>query len=354
MLVLITAKVLAQNTTSSENGTLKPPSLMAASQPQVGGAMLEFPRGRFQESDPPSFFKWATLQKSDSQTLKIYSTNEREEFESAHLIAKFDFSGDVQNFTWNHGDLATGNYTWAIETYELKKPKPTFIDRAKFKIEQLKFFDFKSDRIGAVLGFSRGTSEVATSTSNLKYDVTPVFYGLMYSGNHKVTNLFSTQLMANDFLLQGKSYREIYFLFDYLYPMNKPQEKFKFYFGPTFRLLSLPILYSTNTTTAQQADVVVLNPGATLVVQNNFDNHITLYSKLNVETPTLGTENIRMSLESTNIEVKSGLLYGLIWPIGFSGEIMYRYEPLKIKIGSETIESTRKELGVMATLVYAF
>jgi hypothetical protein len=329
-------------------------SLSLAPKLQAGGSMLEFPSGRFQESEPPRFFKWISLQKPDTQTLKLYFTHENSDYKSENLIAKFDFAGDIQSFNWSYSLLKPGYYTWVIESYQLKNSLPNYIDESKFKIETLKYFDFNSSRIGATLGFSRGTSQISSSNSDLKYDVTPVHYGLTYSAASKTTNLFSANIMANDFLLQGRAFREIFIQTDYLYPLNKPQNKFKFYLGPSLKVLSVPILYSTNTTTAKQVDLLVLNPGVSMAVQNHFDNNITLFSKANIEEPTIGTEQVRMSLNSTNFELRSGLIYGLIWPIGFSGELMYHYEPIKIKVGNETIESTRKELGVMATLLYVF
>jgi hypothetical protein len=320
-----------------------------------GGVMPDFPRGRFQENDAPLFFKWTNLQKMNSITLKIYSTDSNGDYDAkSGLIGKFDFLGDVQTFNWNHGLLEAGYYTWIIESYDDKSPTPVYIDSAKFRVEQLKYFDLKTNRMGVQVGFTRGKRHIKSDVYPLSYDVTPTAYGIVYSRLIQDDKLFNIQGMISDFILEQASYRTIHLQSDVLYSLSKPQNRLKFYIGPSLRVTQLPLVSTPDGSTVARKDILLLNPGASIIVQQHFDSQISLYSKFILDTPVYGSNNVTVGFDKLNIEYRAGFLYGLMWPIGLSGEILYHHEASKIQNQNYQVETRMNEIGMMATLIYAF
>lgn len=321
----------------------------------AGGVILDFPRGRFQENDAPLFFKWTSLQKLNSLTLKIYTTDSNGEYDAKNgLIGKFDFLGDVQTFNWNRGLLYAGYYTWIIESYDDQSPTPVFIDSANFRVEQLKYFDLKTARMGVQVGFTRGKRHIKSDVYPLSYDVTPTVYGVVYSRLVQDDKLFNFQGMISDFILEQASYRTIHLQSDVLYSLSKAQNRLKFYLGPSLRVSQLPLVSTPDGSTVSRKDILLLYPGASIIVQQHFDSQITLYSKFILDTPVYGSNNVTVGLDKLNIEYRAGFLYGLMWPIGLSGEILYHHEASKIQNQNYQVETRMNEVGVLATLIYAF
>jgi hypothetical protein len=324
-----------------------------------GGAILEYPRGRFQENTPPDFFKWSLLRPAHSVSIKIYRTGEDGKFDPQRdLITRYDFLSKIQSATWTRDSFPRGNYAWTIELYDENNHVPTFVDTARFVVETLKHFDLHTVRMGAVVGFARGSyaseDDGVGFSPSLEYDTTPTTYGLVAAGGSD-KNVWTVTGYISDFILKGKVTRTLNLQGGYFIRMNEPN-KFgtEIYAGPSLRTFQFPRSRSTDGTNVNSENVFVANPGGAILVQKRFDLHVTLFTQLGLDLPVLGDSKIKAGLDSLNYNVRGGLVYGLFWPIGFSGEVQYRTDKATTYDGDDKIKTTLQEWSVVASLLYAF
>lgn len=327
--------------------------LVEAADTPNGGAVLEFPRGRFQENTPPDFFKWSLLRPAHSVSLKIYHANEDGKFTPEDLIIRYDFLSLIQSATWTRDAFPKGNYAWTIELYDENSPDPMFIDSARFLVEPLRHYDIRTTRMGAVVGFSRGQYE-SRSNYTVSYDTTPTTYGLMAAGGTEDNTWFMTGYMS-DFILQGSVQRTFNFLAHYDYRIGRINRwGTEIYAGPSIRAFQFPRARSFDGSTIQRDTTSVLNPGGNILIQKRFDLHVTLFTQLGVDLPVLGTDKVKMSFDQLNYNAHAGMIYGLFWPIGFSGEIQYRTDKAATYDDNDLVYTTLSEWSVVAHLLYAF
>ncbi len=159
----------------------------------------------------------------------------------------------------------------------------------------------------------------------------------------------------SDFVLQGSVRRTITAYADYNYLMTRASPfETEVFLGTSLRLLQFPRVTSPDGLSIETDSVTVVNPGLDVTVQKQFDLHITLYTKLNLDVPVKSSEDMDFNFDQTNVTVRSGLLYGLFWPIGFAGKIQYHLDRAKTKNGATDVEVKMAEWSVGANLLYAF
>lgn len=322
---------------------------------QKGGAVLEYPRGRFQEYSAPGFFNWTIIKPVKSISLKVFTAGKDYKFDpEKDLIARYDFLNTTKSASWTQESFTRGHYVWVIEGYNETSSKPIYVDTAQFEIEQIKHLDLRTRQFGLLVGFSRGKYTSIDSTFKIGYDTTPTTYGIVFKGGspNRSWNLAG---QISDFVLQGSVRKTMTAYLDYNFLLTKaiPYET-EIFIGPSLRAFQFPRTTTLDGETLDTKTVGVLNPGINLSIQKQFDLHVTFYSKLNLDIPYKSTEDMDFSTEQTNITARAGLLYGLFWPVGFAGEIQYHLDRATTKNGSEDVEIMMSEWAVGANLLYAF
>lgn len=321
-----------------------------------GGAMLEYPRGRFQENAAPDFFKWTTFKKVKTWTLKIYRSNPAGQYDPERdLISRFDFLSQIDSLSWTQEVFTRGHYTWILEGYDDKSAKPISIDVAHFEVEPLKNFDMQTFRMGVLAGFSRGTYTSTDPTFVLKYNTTPTLYGLVLKGGEDTKN-WELNGFASDFILRGKVRRTItgqggyYFL-----ASDKNPYGYEFYAGPTFRVFQFPRARSNDDGDDISTKMVsVGNFGLNFTLQRQYDMRVSLYTQAGFDLPVVGDDSPSSEFDQINYNARFGLLYGLFWPIGFSGEIVYQHDAIETKDRGESVSIEQDQWSVIGNLLYAF
>lgn len=336
-----------------------PPTTVTKTEIAHGGALLEYPRGRFQENTPPDFFKWSLLRSAHSVSIKIYRTSEDGKFDpKLDLITRYDFLSKIQSATWTRDSFPKGSYAWTIELYDENNPIPTFIDTARFVVEALRHYDIQTVRMGAVVGFARGTfkseDDGAGYSPSLEYDTTPTMYGLTTAGGND-KRIWNVTGYISDFILKGKVTRTMNLHGGYFFRMNGINKySTEIFAGPTMRAFQFPRSRSTDGVTVNSQNVFVVNPGGSLLIQKRFDLHVTLYTQLGIDLPVFGDQKVKTGLDQLNYNVHGGLIYGLFWPLGFSGEVQYRTDQATTYDDSDKIKTQLQEWSVVASLLYAF
>ena len=91
--------------------------------PIQGGAILQYPRGRFQEVTSPQVFRWRPIKEVDTFGLLIFKVNS-ENPEFRELLARYDFNGQVESANWSQSTFPPGEYQWVLQGYSSSKSKP--------------------------------------------------------------------------------------------------------------------------------------------------------------------------------------------------------------------------------------
>lgn len=325
------------------------------SSPKTGGAMLEYPRGTFQENSVPNFFKWTVTRPLKSITVKVFRTRPDGAYDpSSDLISRFEFLPTVTSMNWSLDSLIRGHYIWLVEGYDTNSPRPIYADSATFEVGPIKKVTLQTTKLGLLVGFSRGKYSSEDADYILNYDTTPTFYGLVFKDGSE-NNIWELDAFASDFILQGEVQRSFTVFSNYLFRVTKyhPYES-ELFFGPTLRLQRVPRVRTDAAATITKEDLYVGNPGVELALQRQFDMHITLFAKAGIDINAFGSDPVIMQLDQLSYNVHAGLLYGLFWPIAFSGEVQYKSDKTKSRDGNQTVETRLDDWSVAANLYFAF
>lgn len=320
-----------------------------------GGAYLEFPIGRFQESDPPVLFRWKLAHPAHSISLKIYRADEHWNFNtSIDLAGRIDLTAQTETAAWSQERLPIGKYVWAVEVFQAGEPKPVTVDTAQFEIERMQYFDLRTHRIGLLFGFGRGSYVSEDPSYTLSYKVTPTHYGVTYSQPIRDKGVVNTRLVYSDFTLQGRLQSSSQVSVDYLHDVSAVWRRHRIFLGPSLRVLTLPRQRSLDGATISTQDISFVAPGAAIALHKQFDRHLGLYTKLSLELPVTGSAPVKFSPENHFLQVRGGLLYNLLWPIGFAGELFYSQDNATTHDTGVDVTTTQYNYGLLALLLYAF
>lgn len=332
-------------------GEIKPNSTLKS-----GAAILEYPRGQFQENAVPQFFKWNVMQRDlKSIAIKVFRARPDGTYDQENdLIGRFDFLPNTQSMNWPHAQFVRGKYVWVVESYNDQDPHPIYIDSTSFEVEGIKHMSLQTKKMGLLVGFSRGKYSSEDPNYNLDFDTTPTFYGGVLKGGRENT-LWESFAFASDFILQGAVYRSFTLGGAHTWGLNKKKiYELECFVGPALRAMMFPRVRSSDGSAIYKKDIWVINPGVEFVLQRQFDQHITFFSKVILDLNAFGTDPVIFELNQANFNFNAGLLYGLFWPIGFSGEFQYKRDNTKTRDGSATVETHLQEWSVAANLYYAF
>ncbi len=322
--------------------------------PKKGGALLEFPRGRFQENETPNFFKWSLRQKVNSVTLKIYRANFRAEYNpETDLISRYDFLPTVQSMTWSEEDIPAGDYVWVLEGYNETSPNAIYADSANFKIEPLKTFNVKTLRMGIIAGFSRGEYNSTDPNFKINFRTTPTTYGLLFSGGSSA-DIWEINGYMSDFVLRGAVHRTTTLYAGYFSQLKRANpNEMEIFWGPTVRGFQYPLVRSTDGTEIESEDLTVFAPGLSLKVQRQLDQHIMLHGHVGYDVAVVGSQNVEFGFDKGSYNVHFGMLYSLFWPLGFNGEFQYRFDQSATKDESDSLLFQQEQWSVVVNLIYA-
>ena len=319
--------------------------------PAHGGAYLQFPRGRFQETLAPKIFRWKKIEKVDTYGLLIYKINS-DKNKKRKLIARYDFSGNIESASWQHGDLPPGEYEWSLQSYSNSNVAPLYSDSAKFNVVAVRQLRSQSNLLGLQTGFSQGNYTSSNNIFEVALDTAPTLIGLKYQdGSEK--RAWHTQLSYKNINLGSRVSSAFELQQSYLYKLNKRSLSFFDYFiGPSFRTLQTPIVSSSNGTDIDLENAWTLNPGVSFLTQYRYDLSTYIYGEIYLDMPAVGTKSPTLDLASLNYGGRAGALYTLLWPFGISGELQMRSNNLYFNENSTDYKVSSFETTFMAYLFY--
>lgn len=316
---------------------------------------LEFPRGKFQEDNPPTLFKWSLASPATTLTLKIFRINQDGSYEvEKNLVARFDFAASTETMTWPNAPLAQGKYVWALEVYDSKSSRPIAQESASFEIENLKHFDLRARRLALTVGFSRGKYRSQDPNYDLDFDITPTNYGLLVQAGDEGT-LWAIDGQMSDYVLRGAVRRSGELS---AYRLSRIMGASAFgvetFLGPSLRVMKTPRIRSLNGTDISEDQIVLVNPGLSLLVKRGVDLHTTIFSQVTFDLPVYSTDDAKVDFSNINYNIQAGFLYGLFWPIAIGGEIQYKLDKSVTKDGSDEIEISAADWSILGRIFYGF
>lgn len=322
---------------------------------QPGGVHLEFPQGRYQENAAPSFFKWNLQTKTSSIALKIYKCEgDCSSQATKELVARFDFLPDVQSMNWFGEALPIGEYIWTVEAYNKFNTNPVFSDTARFSIEPIMTYGFKTNRIGLLVGFGRGDYGSLDANYDIKFRTTPTNYGVSYGGGSK-TKIWNAKAFISDFVLKGQVYQTTTFISDYLWQLNVSQPKrLEFFLGPSLKYFNYPQVLSANGIDIDVKNEWVVSPGLALKAEYALDKYIAAQMGVSYDVAVLGSETVDVQFKNGSLNTSLGLSYGKIWPVGLGAEVQYQRDRISTEMsGSGLLDVTQSQWVFLLHLFYA-
>ncbi len=320
-----------------------------------GGAYLEFPIGRFLEDGAPELFRWKLTKPAQSLALKIYKADANGNYnEAKDLLGRIDLVGETETADWKQDRIPNGNYVWTIERYVDKNPKPETIDKAQFVVESVQSFDLKTHRLGLAVGFGRGSYFSEDTDFELSYSTTPTLYGITYTNDINQSNAINVRYIFSDFLLQDDLRSAWQLNLDVLFNLSPLWHRNRFMLGPSLGVHAFPRQRTTDGEVLQADNVTVVSPGIAGTIHRQFDRHIGLYTKVNLEFAAAGTVDVNFNFQLPSFQIRSGMLYTMFWPLGFAGEVFYMQSAAETMDGSDVVEVLQTDYGVMTNLLYAF
>jgi hypothetical protein len=322
---------------------------------QAGGVQLEFPQGRFQENAAPSFFKWNLQTKTSSIALKIFKCESGCSLQAPkEMVARFDFLPDVQSMNWFGEALPIGEYIWTVEAYNKFNTTPVFSDTAKFSIEPIMTYGFRTHRIGLLVGFGRGDYGSLDDNYDIKFRTTPTDYGVSYGGGSK-TKIWNAKAFISDFVLRGQVYQTTTFISDFLWQLNASKaNRFEVFLGPTVKYFNYPQVVSPNGTDINIKNEWVVSPGLSLKAEYELDKYIAAQMGISYDAAVFGSEKVDAQFKNGTLNTSLGLSYGKIWPVGIGAEIQYQRDRISTEMsGSGLIEINQSQWVFLLHLFYA-
>jgi len=332
--------------------TLHATIALAAPQPKI---LLEFPRGRYEESDPPTFFKWSKPNGVKSLSVKVARANDDGTYDlEAGLLAKFDLFSDTQSISWPFDTFAPGKYVWFVEGYDDKSPNPIFVEKASFYVAELQSLEVTSSRMGAIMGFSRGEYRSFDRAYRLKFDTTPTTYGAFVRGSHN-QNFWDLTASMNDFVLRGtvRKATDVRGLYAWKILEKKPYQ-LEYFVGPSLRFSLGPLVRSSDGTNLTVKEYSVFNPGVSFTLQRRLNLQLTLLSQITVDLPVFGGSKVKTDFDQLNYDLRAGFIYGLFWPIGFGADVSYKVNKATPYDSSTPVEIDNTEWAMIGNLIYLF
>ncbi|MBY0385064.1 hypothetical protein K2X05_07885 [bacterium] len=304
---------------------------------QSEGVSLEYPQGRFQENAAPMYFKWNLRTKTASIALKVFRcegvcspTVEKQ------LVARFDFMPDVQSMNWFGEALPIGNYVWTVEAFNKSNPGPIFSDTAYFSIESMMSFSLKTDRLGLLVGFARGSYGSIDANYELDFQTTPTIYGLNYGGG-STSAIWNVKAFVSDFVLRGQVYKTTNVGVDYLFELNSfLQKKMYVFFGPSLKYFNYPQVISPNGTDVSINNEWVVSPGLSFKTEYCLDKYLSAQFGVSYDVPSMGSQDVNSQFKNGSLNTSLGLNYGKIWPVGLGAEIQYQKDRISTRPQSST------------------
>jgi hypothetical protein len=322
---------------------------------QSGGVHLEFPQGRFLENAAPSFFKWNLQTKTSSVALKIFKCEGVCSVQAPkEMVARFDFLPEVQSMNWFGEALPIGQYIWTVEAYNKFNTTPVFSDTARFSIEPIMTYGYKTNRIGLLLGFGRGDYGSLDDNYDIEFRTTPASYGLSYGGGSK-TKIWNAKAFISDFVLKGQVYQTMTFVSDYLWQLNVSQpQRLLFFLGPTLKYFNYPQVISPNGTDIAIKNEWVVSPGLSLKAEYPLDKYIAAQMGVSYDAAVVGSESVDAQLKNGTLNTSLGLSYGKIWPVGIGAEVQYQRDRISTEMsGRGQLEVNQTQWVFLLHLYYA-
>ncbi len=316
--------------------------------------ILDYPSGRFQEDQPPAFFRWSLYGEAKTLTIKIYRLNSDGTLEPTRsLISRFDFLSEVQSMPWPLEPLGRGEYVWSIEGYDDQSPQPRFRRELGFVVEPLTYLDLTTSRFGLQVGFSRGTYLSKETNYAVDFQTTPTVYGVLYRRGTR-NRILDLSAAMTDFTVRGSVKQSVDGFASYSYRISAPNvSRTDFFAGFSLRSLSFPRVHSSDGVNLTTLNVTQLSPGILLSGQKRFDHKITMYSQFFFDLPVFATRKSASSANELGIGATGGLLFGQFWPLSFGGQLQYRLDQSTTFDDSNRIHVRMEELSLLLNTTYA-
>lgn len=316
---------------------------------------LEFPRGKFQENNPPTFFKWTSVAPATSLALKIIRKNEDGSYDiEKNLVARFDFAATTETMSWPNAPFAKGKYAWVLEAYDNKSAKPIAQETAHFEIEDLRHFDMRARRIALGVGFSRGKYKSQSNGYDLDFDITPTNYGLLIQGGN-AESVWGLTGQMSDYVLRGSVRRASMASANRLSRIaGKSGFGLEAFAGPSLRVMNVPRIRASTATEVIDKSVLLVNPGLSLMLKRGLDLHTTLYAQGTLDLPVYSSAETKVDFSQLNYNLQGGFLFGLFWPIAIGGELQYKVDRSNTKDGAEDVKISTADWSILGMLVYGF
>ncbi|MBC7457081.1 MAG: hypothetical protein H7235_02295 [Bdellovibrionaceae bacterium] len=320
-------------------------------------AVLITPTGRFQESNPPIFFKWS-LHDADitSITLKVFRRKLDGTYNKlTNLVARFDLPRGVTTLPWSHQSLSEGKYLWTIEGYNETNSPPLFYESAEFVVEKTNFMDLRTRGLGLILGFSRGQYTGSDPFYSAEFKTTPTIYGLLYRAGAE-DRLWDFLALITDFTVRGSVRQNLELSGSYSFRTNTPDAKqFDVFVGPLLQARTYARILTPDGVTLVSRNITQLSPGVALTVQKRLGLETSIYTKAQLSTPIYSTVPMPSSLlKYFGYDISGGIVFGQFWPLSFGVELQYGNKKSATTTGPDTAIIANEGWSFAPNLVYTF
>ena len=313
------------------------------------GAILKTPTGRQLIEDNPISFKWVVTNKSAKTVkLKIYRTSP--DLKSKVAVGTYDFSTRIQSMTLEQVDLAEGQYTWEIHTFDEKKPSPLTSDYKSFYIESAQPLNLKADRIYGSFSTGRGEYTGQNFAYKLSFDTTPTIYEAGFAGGTEKA-IYDVSFSYSDFTIRGniEKFQDLKFKYGFRALGTTPYS-FELFIGPQVRGLVAPIITSTNGVTVDRDNSTFINGGLALDLHSQVSERAAFVASFFIDD----TVDSKDYFSNPSYEFSIGTLYSLRTPIGIGIDIGYKVNQATKEQAGGDVHLSNKYYYAKGKLIYSF
>lgn len=317
-------------------------------------AVLEFPNGRFLDTNSPTFFKWTLNENVSTLAIKLYRlADNSEDILNSNLVTRTDVTSDRRSISLPRSALEKGRYAWVLEGYNETNPLPIFSETAQFEIETAKVTDVRTHRFSLFAGFGRGQYVSQDSNYDLSFDTTPNIFGFdLNSGGPR--DLWNNSALMSDFIVRGKVRRNYSVASEKLWKVGQGNPLIlESFLGPSLRYNKFSRVQSPDGTNLSSDSASAVNVGLTGIIQRQLAYQISTYARINLDLPAYSPEGLTPSLDQLNYSGRLGFLYGVLWPLGFAFELQYKSDRTITKKNSDEVDVRASSWTALISMYYS-